>query len=303
MVPFRSSEHGAESGTEELNSEASTSAQVGFETGFEAARSEFLDDALKNALDEICEDRESASASEGVGSGPTAPCELGQSQVPRGPKLDRSSMDQLFTSAFVNTRKRLQVEMPWEKGVAKRIFSRGLNLPKPLQGLHSSWVDSPSSDVGVEPSAVAQVSSVQKHVSGPLHERALMAITDKSFQEQRQDLLNDAVEKWFAILRLNPGASETGKLMMNNTDLETYKLEARRTIEATLGVRSKTTALSRANAILRLLRWRETELNIADCEVVSEMDVWKYFCHLQDSMSAPTKAQGALSACNYMRHM
>ena len=137
MVPFRSSEHGAESGTEELNSEASTSAQVGFETGFEAARSEFLDDALKNALDEICEDRESASASEGVVSGPTAPYELGHSQVPRGPKLDRSSMDQLFTSAFVNTRKRLQVEMPWEKGVAKRIFSRGLNLPKPLQGLHS----------------------------------------------------------------------------------------------------------------------------------------------------------------------
>ena len=137
----------------------------------------------------------------------------------------------------------------------------------------------------------------------PLFERSLMAISDKSFAEQKNEQINDAVEKWLAILRLNPEASDTGRLLLEGSSIEAAKLGARRTIEATLGVRSKATAISRANAFLRFVNWREDELGKLDSSDVVEGDVWNYFCSLQDKHAAPTRAQSLLSAINYMRHV
>lgn len=78
---------------------------------------------------------------------------------------------------------------------------------------------------------------------------------------------------------------------------------ARRTIEAVLGVRSRATSISRANAFLRFINWRELEQGKQDSAEVIEDDVWHYFCWLQDTMSAPTRAHGLLSAVNYMGHV
>lgn len=47
--------------------------------------------------------------------------------------------------------------------------------------------------------------------AGRFFEKALTAVSDHTLTEQRQDMLNDAVEKWFSILRLDPQASASGK--------------------------------------------------------------------------------------------
>ena len=75
--------------------------------------------------------------------GRTGP-QSGSAQVPRGPRLAKDSMEQLLLSAFVGRRKRLQIDMPWEQGSAKRVFSKDSLVPRPLQGLHSRWVELPT---------------------------------------------------------------------------------------------------------------------------------------------------------------
>ena len=114
----------------------------------------------------------------------------------------RHDFEQLLESAFINTRKVHRVEMPWEKGVAKQVLGKEPWLPKPLQGLASTWV-------GLAPDAVdAQQDDVDTFdtdvANGPFYPKALMAISDTSFQEQMDDQLNMAVEKWLSILRLHP---------------------------------------------------------------------------------------------------
>ena len=51
--------------------------------------------------------------------------------------LEPESLSQMFCSAFINTRKRQQVVMPWETDLAKKIFKKDSILPKPL-GYHGS---------------------------------------------------------------------------------------------------------------------------------------------------------------------
>ena len=241
--------------------------------------------------------------SSGQGRDSTHEAELGLSQVPRGRLLDAEGMDQMFSAAFINTRKRQHVVMPWETEFAKKIFKREPVVPAPLTNLSSTWVhwEPPGTTPNLlEPDDQAVFSQVEE---GPLYAKALMAISDQTFQEQCAEQTSSAVEKWLSILRLHPTASEVGRLLLEDDPPGSAKLGARRTIEAVLGVRSRATSISRANAFLRFVNWRELEHGKQDFAEVLEDDVWHYFCWLQDTMSAPTRAQGLLSAMNYMRHV
>ena len=305
MTPFRKGEVSAESDCDGPDSIASASVSlqsaIGFddERHFENLHGIRTERSQGSDLDNL----EFGLISEGQESVVERSHNLGLSQVPRGPRLAKESMDQLLLTAFVGTRKRLQIDMPWEQRSAKRIFSKDSLVPRPLQGLHSSWIDLPATGSDAQPSDDSTVLKEADKAEGPYFERALMAITDKSFHEQKMELVNDVVDKWLSILRFNPSASDTGRLLLEDSMSETAKSDVRRTIEATLGVRSKSTSKSRANAFLRFIRWRETACEKSDSTPVSEADVWSYFCFLQDSGAAPTRAQCFLSACNYMRHV
>ena len=229
--------------------------------------------------------------------------DVGEMALPVSQVLEHESLSQMFCSAFINTRKRQQVVMPWESDLAKKIFKRDNLLPKPLQGLSSSWVpwEPPESHDAAQS---FEMDDQKFHLDdAPIFTKSLMAISDRTFMEQREELLNDAVEKWLSILRLHPEASGTGRLLWQGGSASLDKSGARRTIEATIGVRSKSTALSRANAFLRFIHVRESEGNKPDHAEVTEEDVWQYFCYLQDTKSAPTRAQSLVSALNYMRHV
>ena len=217
--------------------------------------------------------------------------------------LEPESLSQMFCSAFINTRKRQQVVMPWETDLAKKIFKKDSILPKPLQGLSSSWVPWEPPESSEDSKSFGMDGQQTFLEDSPIFAKALMAVSDRTFMEQRAELLNDAVEKWLSILRLHPEASDTGRLLWPGASTSMDKSGARRTIEATIGVRSKSTAVSRANAFLRFINVRESEGNKPDHAEVEEEDVWLYFCFLQDTKAAPTRAQSLVSALNYMRHV
>eukprot|EP00435_Cladocopium_sp_Y103_P005013 s4862_g1.t1 len=229
--------------------------------------------------------------------------DLGATLVPREPTLSDDQFSMLLAHSFINTRKRPSLLMPWEKGVAKKIFCRDKAVPKPESQETVGWVR-------LDGAAFLHSEEVVDVAAGhdmemPCHyfEKAISAISDKSFEEQRCEQLNDAVEKWLCILLLRPEASDTGKLIEQSLDLDSDKSEARKTVSVVLGVRSKSTAVSRANAILKFLRWRETSLHKRESLPVTEEDAWLYLGSLQELGAAPTRANSFLSACNYARYI
>ena len=123
---------------------------------------------------------------------------------------------------------------------------------------------------------------------GAFFERALTTVSDMSFQQQRTNLLETAVEKWYCIIRVNMLASSTGRDIISCGNLDEQKRGAFETIEAVIGIRSRTTAITRANSLLKFLRWR-AEGSDNDGKPFSEQEAWQYLRELRESGAAPTK--------------
>ena len=128
--------------------------------------------------------------------------------------------------------------------------------------------------------------------AGRFFEKALTAVSH-TLTEQRQEMLNDAVEKWLSILRLDPQASASGKWFCAwmNTVIPMHMPGA--------SGRSPLRLPDRARPFLRLIHWREEACDQPDYEPVTEGDVWAYFCALQDDGVAPTRNSGFMSCYNY----
>ena len=148
-------------------------------------------------------------------------------------------------------------------------------------------VQDPAAELAVEPVR-----------TGTIFETAISKISDRSYEENRTCLYSLAVGKWHSILKSCLIASDVGRKIAALDEHWTQSQEAEEIIRAVLGVRSPTTAISRANAILRFLRWSSEMPSSADIPY-TEDSAWKYVCFLKDSGYAPTSASSLLSACRY----
>ena len=101
----------------------------------------------------------------------------------------------------------------------------------------------------------------------------------------------------------SPANSQSSKPSPNHPgNLHEQKEGAFQTIEAIIGVRSRATAISRANALLKFFRWRASATE-DDGKPVTEGDAWEYLCHLRLSGAAATSASSFLSSCRYALHI
>ena len=223
--------------------------------------------------------------------------------VPRGPTLMEASFEQHLSHAFLSTRGPLKVVMPWEKGVFKKVFKKPENLLHNVFKQPRQWV---GLDVVPEVETMDEFSSAvgsRHQLVGAFYEHALSSISDQSFLQERQNLLATAVGKWFCIIRVNMLASSVGHDIIGLGNMEDQKKGAFQVIEAVIGVRSRTTAVTiRANALLKFLRWRaDTSEN--DGKKFSELEAWSYLLELREKGAAPTKSTSFLSACAYALHV
>ena len=190
------------------------------------------------------------------------------------------------------------IKMPWEQGVHKEIFGLSVDnfscLRVPLENLpskgESETVGMPgeSMDAGINPSA------------NPVYMHAVSNLTDASFEEMKQGKLDLAVTKWLCIIQLHMLASSTGRLILNLGRDNFNSDEARRTVAAVIGIRSPTTAISRANALLRYLRWAMGMFGDI-YRAFREESVWNYFDSLATGGAAATTACSLLSALRYAK--
>ena len=228
--------------------------------------------------------------------------ELGASQVPRGPVISESSFEQLLSHAYLGTRGPLTVKMPWERGVFKKISQ------KPATGIQHVfqqprvWVNYNLDSVAENLEDLQESTVRRPELAGAFFEHALTAVSDISFHQQRMGLLETAVEKWFCIIRVNMLASSTGRDIINLGNMDDQKKGAFETIEAVIGIRSRTTAITRANSLLKFLRWR-AECSDNDGKPFEEQEAWQYLRELRETGSAPTKGSSFLSACAYAFHV
>ena len=217
--------------------------------------------------------------------------------VPRGPTLNEASFEQHLSHAFLSTRGQVKVVMPWEKGVFKKIFKK--QPEDQLQNLFKQ----PRHWVGLD--AVPQVETSEELSSatgsrhqlvGAFYEHALSSVSDQSFLQQRQSILETAVEKWFCVIRVNMLASSIGHDIIGLGNMEEQRKGAFQIIEAVIGVRSRTTAITRANALLKFLRWRADNSD-NDGKDFSETEVWTYLIYLRENSAAPTSYKFSFGVC------
>ena len=118
--------------------------------------------------------------------------------VPRGPTLNEASFEQHLSHAFLSTRGQIKVVMPWEKGVFKKIFKK--QPEDQLQNLFKKPRHWAGLDAVPEVETSEELSSAtgsRHQLVGALYEHALSSVSDQSFLQQRQSILETAVEKWF----------------------------------------------------------------------------------------------------------
>ena len=189
--------------------------------------------------------------------------------------------------------------MPWETGPTKSIFSDDAftvgSLSVPIENaLHRS--DCQPDELALEISAVTKAVATDTTVYRSLSSRAIKNLADTDFDTRQEELRQLAVDKWLCIVRNHTLSSQVGQQILSQFNLDRVD-EARNIINAVIGTRSSTTAISRANAILRYLRWvNDTD---EDADPQTEDAAWEYVKHLRSSGAAATTGSSWLSAVRY----
>ena len=215
------------------------------------------------------------------------------------PVLPKNQFDRFLGHAFLSVAQPCDIKMPWEKGVFAQLF--GEDLPQPQ--LLMPWpqltsVDSEASDVVQDLFAPAPDLDVS---AGSIFPHAISCLSDKDYSCKMADLSRRAGDKWLSLLVMDLQASEVGRNLATLGDLEAHRDEVLEIISAVIGVRSCNTAVTRANSILKFLKFILQEFpNVGN--PFQETLVWKYFHFLKCSGGA-TAASSTLSAFRYAKHI
>jgi len=122
-------------------------------------------------------------------------------------------------------------------------------------------------------------------------------LTDKDFHARQAELRNLAVDKWLCIVRRHTLSSHVGQLILSQCNLNQID-EAREIVSAVIGTtRSSTTAISRANAVLKYLRWSNEREEVLDPQ--AETTAWEYVKFLKSSGAAATVGSTWISSIRY----
>eukprot|EP00435_Cladocopium_sp_Y103_P063155 s1782_g24.t1 len=177
----------------------------------------------------------------------------------QGPEhtVSKAHFDRMVGNSFLSVANAADIQMPWEKGIFKQIFGDDTALPK----FDMMWI--PNKDEFSGPpedtaKGLAAASVLHSSGAGPIHLHAISCISDLDFDGKQSELQRVACHKWLSILQLCLSASDVGRNIAE-LDVDDSQSEALNIIAAVIGVRSFHTAICRANAVLRYLRFALSE--------------------------------------------
>ncbi len=192
--------------------------------------------------------------------------------------------------------------MPWETSVAKSVFSDELHSIDALT-MPAFWSAERILDEGTDSHVVAatlgQTASSSRACEGVSFFRAVSNLTDHSFVGKM--VMESACRKWLSILELCPNSSTVSK-HLSFSDVPEDVEQDMDVIQSIIGVRSPSTALTRANMVRKFLAWvfdKHPHVDRPFCESL----LWQYFGHLRAIDASPTTASSTLSAMRYAQHI
>ena len=214
--------------------------------------------------------------------------------------ISKQQFDSFLGHAFLSVAQASDIQMPWEKGVFKQIFSDEPLTPSPRM----TWfphLDVPEDNPDSTAQVLAAAASNRVGEDDPVYARAISCLSDADYGSQQSRLCTSACNKWLSILMICLQASDVGRNIAALGSIDEHHSEAMEIVEAVIGVRSFHTAICRANAILKFLR--ETLADLPDIAMpFSEELVWKYF-HRLKMTSGATAASSMLSALRYAKYV
>ena len=188
--------------------------------------------------------------------------------------------------------------MPWETGPMKAIFCEtdlgDMNLNVPLENAFREDL-LPSEPVADFPEIVGEAAS-NLVPERSLSSQAIANLADKDFHTRQIELRNLAVDKWLCIVRSYTLSSHVGQLILSQCNLNQID-EAREIVSSVIGTRSSTTAIGRANAVLKYLRWANERDEVLDPQ--AETTAWEYVKFLKSSGAAATVGSTWISSIRY----
>ena len=212
------------------------------------------------------------------------------------PLISSTAMSHLVNKTIAEQSALTGIKFPWEQGIHKDIFGASEDsfscLRVPLENF-------PLKDGNETVETVRDIVDTNNESStGPVYLHAVSNLSDQSFEDMKRGKLELAITKWLCIIQMHMLASSTGRLVLNLGKGNYNSEEARKTVAAVIGIRSPTTAIGRANSLLRYLRWAVSMFGDI-YTAFREGSVWSYFNNLSTEGAAATAAASILSALRY----
>ena len=232
----------------------------------------------------------------GIMQGSSAPSAaargVGTAQVAQA--VADSDIDRLLFTARVQGLPDSLPRLPWESGVMAAIFGDSF-LPKPLVVQPGAPAESTTSvDDGPNLSDVSRV----RPAPCTLYEQSFTSRADVPVQEEDAHLWARAVGKWCTIFLL--AHSDPGQVGVQAAQCLAAEGEAARDelLRDVFGLKSPRTAIKRANALLRCLRWHQREHDFV--WPWDSTSVTAFVKSLGDSVCA---VSGFFEAINFAHHV
>lgn len=218
-----------------------------------------------------------------------------------------TSFNQLVAHSFLSNAQVHNICLPWESALGRQIFGDDSQAPDNLT-MPPFWTADQISllaDEGADSQYVAGELSKATMSSGGFEGvsffRAVSNLTDHSFLEKRNIVLESACSRWLSILKLCPNSSSVSQRLHLDESSENFSADMA-VIKAIIGVRSPSTSLTRANMVRKYLAWvfqKFPHVDLPFCESL----LWQYFSFLRETNAAPTTAASTLSAMRYAQHI
>ena len=196
------------------------------------------------------------------------------------------------------------IEMPWEQGVAKLVFGEDPQLGDgfKVQPRLTDFDIVRNTDETTDPTdAYGKTLELVKGFNSSSFFSAVSNLADVSYTDKKKLELSRACAKWLSILELCPGASSVSSHLQSDDSDGAAKSNVE-VVESIIGVRSASTASSRANVLRKLLEWVFVNFP-SEPNPLAESLVWQYFSHLRSTGAAATSAASTMSALRYVQHI
>ena len=222
------------------------------------------------------------------------------SDVPSSSVVSSISMSNLIEKAVAQNSAMASMVFPWERGIFKDLF-RHDSFPSmastvPLE--NSIGKAGPIRAEDVQECVLEKPHVLCEHV----FMRAVANVSDESVVERRNNQSEHAITKWLCVLQAYILASSTGRQIVHLGKNMLQSESARQIVRAVIEVRSPTTAINRANCILRFYRW-VADVTGPSFHPLSEQLVWDYLNDLQSKQAAPSTGASLLSAFRYSKYV